>query len=72
VQVFTDTDGRYRFERRQFPQFLVPARQYTVRVPVPSAADPDPLVDYQPTQLDAGSNDALDNDGFLSGTRTVY
>ena len=73
----TDANGRYLFERRSLPTFLIPGRQYIVRVRVPSGVtvdgmpgSADILQDYQPTITGAGTP-STDNDGALRNSRSL-
>jgi hypothetical protein len=71
VTVTTNANGIYRFERRDFPQFLTPNRQYAVEVRVPQGTQPDPLARLQPTLALQGGSRAVDNDGVLDASRRV-
>ena len=51
VSTLATRQGYYLFMRRDFPTFLFPNAQYTVRVlvPAPTPSATDPLLTYQPT-----------------------
>jgi hypothetical protein len=66
--------ARYLFERRDFPTFLLPLQTYRIRIRVPQGGGTfDQLLNYQPTLVDVGTNDAVDSDhSFPSGaSRTL-
>lgn len=73
VSTLATRQGYYLFMRRDFPTFLFPNAQYTVRVlvPAPTPSATDPLLTYQPTTANQGGNDLLDSDGVLTAQRTA-